>query len=341
MPLDKPKAASFTFKGAAVYINCILAPATAAGVNRGNTELTFILDGNVEQIQRDAPNFPQYTTIFQKEGLQPDMKHRLTIVNGHERGKYNQAMMFLDSIVYTVDEDRGKSKTMSVEGQSGGAANPNNTKPPSAQGDSGQKNDDQKSDEQKSDEHKKVVIIAAVCGVLGAILLLAVSIWLYRRFKAKRTRQFPAPPFSDRSSWNPDGFSGPPTSAPSWHPSMFVRQYSNAPLSRRAPSVSSSRQHILSSSSDDLTWRDMSVQDVVSEPDTSNASKSVHPSSIRQYENPYGRRDPLVAVQQWQQRQSQVSSMESAHYPISVNDRRIIGSPHSPSIRIQPPPLSH
>ncbi|KAF4572466.1 hypothetical protein EYR36_006971 [Pleurotus pulmonarius] len=336
MPLDKPKAASFTFKGAAVYINCILAPATAAGVNRGNTELTFILDGNVEQIQRDAPNFPQYTTIFQKEGLQPDMKHRLTIVNGHERGKYNQAMVFLDSIVYTVNEDRGPGNTMSVEGQGGGAPNPSDTKPPNAQKDSGKKNDDQ-----KSDEHKKVVIIAAVCGVLGAILLLAVSIWLYRRFKAKRTRQFPAPPFSDRLSWDPDGFSGPPTSAPSWHPSMFVRQYSNAPLSRRAPSVSSSRRHILSNSSDDLTWRDMSVQDVVSEPDTSNASKSVHPSSIRQYENPYGRRDPLVAVQQWQQRQSQVSSMESAHYPISVNDRRIIGSPHSPSIRIQPPPLSH
>ncbi len=225
---------------------------------------------------------------------------------------------------------------MSVEGQSGGAPNPSDTKPPNAQKDSGKKNDDQ-----KSDEHKKVVIIAAVCGVLGAILLLAVSIWLYRRFKAKRTRQFPPPPFPDRLSWDPDGFSGPPTSAPSWHPSMFVRQYSNPTLSRRAPSVASSRRHILSSSSDDLTWRDMSVQDVVSEPDTSNASKSVHPGSIRQYENPYGRRDPLVAVQQWQQRQSRVSSMESEHYPISVDGRRMIGLPRSPSILIQPPPPSH
>ncbi|KAF9493918.1 hypothetical protein BDN71DRAFT_1023206 [Pleurotus eryngii] len=328
--LEKPKTASLTFEGTAVYVNCITAPSTAARVP-GNSDLTFILDGQVDQLLRDANTLPQRTTVFQKDGLTLGT-HTLIIVNGHEGSKYDQVMVFLDSIVYTADD----SQSDKGDGRDG-----NRGKDKGGKSGKGNADYDTLASAQVASENKKLVIIAAICGVLGGILLLAILIWLYHRFRAKRTRQLPATPLAGRLSWDPDGFSGPPTSAPSWHPSLFVRQYPNAPPPRRAPSVTSSRRHILSSSSEDPNWRDMSVQDIVSEPDTSNASKSVHPGSMRQYENPYSRRDPFVAVQQWQQRQSRVSSMESTHYPIPADGERTIAPPHSPSILIQPPPLSH
>ncbi|KAF7437314.1 hypothetical protein PC9H_004153 [Pleurotus ostreatus] len=324
--LDKPKSASFAFNGTAVYVYCILAPATAAGIP-GNTDLTFILDGNVAQMLKDLSLSPQRTVVFQQDNL-PFGEHGLTIVNGHMGSKYKQVMVFLDSIVYTADDSQ------SDKGSRGKDKADRPRKGSNADGDNF-------ASTQATSENKKLVIIAAICGVLGGILLLAILIWLYHRFRAKRTRQLPATPLPGMSSWDQDGFSRPPTSAPSWHPSLFVRQYPSAPPSRRAPSVTSSRRHILSSSSEDPSWRDMSVQDIVSEPDTSNASKSVHPGSMRQYEDPYSRRDPFVAVQQWQQRQSRVSSMESTHSPKPADGGRNIGPLRSPSILIQPPPLLH
>lgn len=350
--------------GTAVYVYCILAPATAARIpcvastkpyylrdlyfNRGNTDLTFILDGNVAQMLKDPVLLPERTIVFQQDNL-PFGEHGLTIVNGHMGSKYKQVMVFLDSIVYTYVpgsaifsaclpvSSADDSQSDKGDGQSGGRGKDKGDK----SGKGSNAGGDNLASTQATSENKKLVIIAAICGVLGGILLLAILIWLYHRFRAKRTRQLPATPLPGRLSWDPDGFSRPPTFAPSWHPSLFVRQYPNAPPSRRAPSVTSSRRHILSSSSEDPSWRDMSVQDIVSEPDTSNASKSVHPGSMRQYEDPYSRRDPFVAVQHWQQRQSRVSSMESTHSPIPAGGGRNIGPPRSPSILMQPPPLSH
>ncbi|KAF4605691.1 hypothetical protein EYR40_004480 [Pleurotus pulmonarius] len=98
--LDKPKVASFSFKGTAVYVNAILGEVTAAGV-KGNSDVTFLLDDSVSYFLHNATS-PTLLTIFSMTDLS-NQNHTLTIVNGHPGGSFPQVMLFLDSIIYTTE----------------------------------------------------------------------------------------------------------------------------------------------------------------------------------------------------------------------------------------------
>ncbi|KAF4572461.1 hypothetical protein EYR36_006966 [Pleurotus pulmonarius] len=98
--LDKPKVASFSFKGTAVYVNAILGEVTAAGV-KGNSDVTFLLDDSVSYFLHNATS-PTLHTIFSMTDLS-NQNHTLTIVNGHPGGSFPQVMLFLDSIIYTTE----------------------------------------------------------------------------------------------------------------------------------------------------------------------------------------------------------------------------------------------
>ncbi|KAG9223274.1 hypothetical protein CCMSSC00406_0000037 [Pleurotus cornucopiae] len=101
-PTDRPKVATFSFKGTAVYVNTITNVQTGAGVP-GNSDMTFLLDDQVSYFISKAPGFPIAQTVFSATGL-VDKYHNLTIVNGHPNSSFAQVMMFLDSIIYTWTE---------------------------------------------------------------------------------------------------------------------------------------------------------------------------------------------------------------------------------------------
>ncbi|KAJ8703221.1 hypothetical protein PTI98_001863 [Pleurotus ostreatus] len=100
-PTDRPKVATFSFKGTAVYVNTITNVQTGAGVP-GNSDMTFLLDDQVSYFISKAPGFPIAQTVFSATGL-VDKYHNLTIVNGHPNSSFAQVMMFLDSIIYTTE----------------------------------------------------------------------------------------------------------------------------------------------------------------------------------------------------------------------------------------------
>ncbi|KAJ8520348.1 hypothetical protein ONZ45_g2826 [Pleurotus djamor] len=277
---DEPKIATFTFNGTAVYVNIIRGPTTAGRI-KGNMELLFTLDGVASRIEDDAKPvvFPQ--TPFSQSSL-PQGEHTLTIQNGDPKGKHGSCMVFLDSIVYTIDDSM--LPLMGAESAS------NSPSTDTSAGDN-------------------VAIAAGICGALAGILLLLLVFVSYRFYIKRRRSRAPPPSLLSGPRTLPGDNLGSPSML-SWHRSWFVKAGSEAsrskyPTSAYAPSVASSRRHILAPSSI-TSWVDPSMRGTPTEYDSTLASKSVKVGSEREYLNPYSRRDPLMAVQEWQQRQSRI-----------------------------------
>ncbi|KAF4572460.1 hypothetical protein EYR36_006965 [Pleurotus pulmonarius] len=93
-------------EGTAVYVNAILTEATAAGV-RGNSDITFLLDNQATYFLRNAPISRGQTaqTVFSVTNL-ANQNHTLTIINGRLNSSFEQMILLLDSIIYTMTSRR-------------------------------------------------------------------------------------------------------------------------------------------------------------------------------------------------------------------------------------------
>ncbi|KAL4251603.1 hypothetical protein AB1N83_013845 [Pleurotus pulmonarius] len=172
--LDKPKVASFSFKGTAVYVNAILGEVTAAGV-KGNSDVTFLLDDSVSYFLHNATS-PTLHTIFSMTDLS-NQNHTLTIVNGHPGGSFPQVMLFLDSIIYTTESSEEDVSTS-----------------PSP--------DARDADASSKPTRSDILIIIAISVGVGGIILGIFAYRLYLRVRArKKARQsFPSSVNNSRAS---------------------------------------------------------------------------------------------------------------------------------------------
>ncbi|KAJ8520341.1 hypothetical protein ONZ45_g2805 [Pleurotus djamor] len=97
--------ARFNFTGTAVFVQCILTHATRDRIP-GNSQFLFTLDGVNTNFTKDAlePGVATVTTVFSKTDLSSGA-HALTIQNGFPGGPHSHGLIFLDSIIYTTDDD--------------------------------------------------------------------------------------------------------------------------------------------------------------------------------------------------------------------------------------------
>ncbi|KAK0446488.1 uncharacterized protein EV420DRAFT_1276697 [Desarmillaria tabescens] len=93
--------ASYSFSGTAVYVYCILAPASEHLT--GKSDMTFFLDGfqaGTYSSEQDSSSlgYKYNTSVFASETLSPG-SHIIQIQSGHSGG--DASLILLDSIIYS------------------------------------------------------------------------------------------------------------------------------------------------------------------------------------------------------------------------------------------------
>ncbi|KAG9223177.1 hypothetical protein CCMSSC00406_0000134 [Pleurotus cornucopiae] len=168
--------ASVVFNGTAVYVLCAIAQ--LGWSHTTNSNMTFLLDGQVSGFFSRASSGPagyEYNvTVFSQTNLMPGA-HNLTIQNGHVNG--TRSLVLLDAVLYT--QDIGQP----IAGPPG--LTPPNVIPPSTT---------------PTPPSRTPTIVGGVLGGVGALLLLAITMFLWRYY---RRRHLVAGPrvSRDKTTW--------------------------------------------------------------------------------------------------------------------------------------------
>ncbi|KAL4261057.1 VWFA domain-containing protein [Pleurotus pulmonarius] len=169
--------ASVVFNGTAVYVLCAIAQ--FGWSHRTDSNMTFLIDGKVagtfSRPSLGPAGYEYNVTVFSKTNLLPG-EHNLTIQNGHING--TRSLILLDAILYT--QDIGEP----IAGPPG--LTPPNIIPPST-----------------TPPSKTPTIVGGILGGVGALLLLAITILMWRCY---RRRHLVAGPrvSRDKTSWQRD-----------------------------------------------------------------------------------------------------------------------------------------
>ncbi|KAF9448665.1 hypothetical protein P691DRAFT_32509 [Macrolepiota fuliginosa MF-IS2] len=152
-------------QGTAIYVYTILANTKTSPT--GDSDMTFYLDGDVVgTFVKNAPGTPGFiynVCVYANDSL-PSGEHFLQIQNGHTDG--NKTLLLLDYLVYSTDDN---STTVPVPTPQGTGSN------------------------DLTQNHRRDsggVIVGAVLGTLGGLLLLGFGWLWFRRWQFRRHGQW-------------------------------------------------------------------------------------------------------------------------------------------------------
>ncbi|KAL4265888.1 hypothetical protein AB1N83_003460 [Pleurotus pulmonarius] len=165
-PQSEVPTASVTFFGTAVYVLCALSHSKAKPF--GSSNMFFFIDNQLAgNFTRESPGTDGYdynVTVFSQTNL-PSAEHNLTIQNGRAKGR--RTLMLLDAIIYTRDDGKSDSPSISAGPT---AVGPTATMRVSTE----------------SASTSGTVVIAAVIGSTGGVALIILLYLLCHRHRSHR-----------------------------------------------------------------------------------------------------------------------------------------------------------
>ncbi|KAL0945573.1 hypothetical protein HGRIS_014733 [Hohenbuehelia grisea] len=284
---SEPQSAEFLFNGSAISVYCILSnrvePDRSRTKFKEQSRYFFTLDGKPETPFTHQPNgsnqFEYHSLVFNKTDL-ADGFHTLTIRNGEPGG--DRSVMRLEQLVYVASTNPPSAP---LPPEVPALASPAATMA-SAPGTT-----------DHADLRRRITIIATVCSLVGALVVFIIIYLLFRQWKLRREPSLPTtsatPSEKNWFGWLPGRSDTPPSPTNSFHPSLFVRatrayRSSTAPRRSRA-GASQPQEHIATAVTEEVR------SDLASAPSSRSAPHDSNFDATRTR----GRRDPLMAVQEW------------------------------------------